>query len=116
MSAQEASAWAAKLDLAGMEQKLSDLEVWVAERDDRAVGWGAIRGDALDGLYTAPEAARQGIGGGLLAMLERLMRERGVRVVNAEASSNAKDFYLRRGYRIAGARTPDGAWPIAKHL
>ncbi len=49
-------------------------------------------------------------------MLERLMRERGVRIIRAEASSNARDFYLRRGYRTEGARTPGGAWPIAKHL
>ena len=49
-------------------------------------------------------------------MLEWLIRERGARTIRAEASSNAKDFYLKRGYRMTGARTAKGAWPIAKHL
>ncbi|WP_028346698.1 hypothetical protein [Bradyrhizobium murdochi] len=32
MTAADAQAWAAKLTRAGMEQKLRELEVWVAER------------------------------------------------------------------------------------
>ncbi len=37
-------------------------------------------------------------------------------VVEAEASSNALTFYLRRGYRANGQQTAGGAWPIAKAL
>ena len=59
-----------------MERKLRELEVWVAELDGIVVGWGAIRGDMLEGLYAAPEFAGQGVGAGLLDMLEGLMRER----------------------------------------
>jgi putative acetyltransferase len=44
------------------------------------------------------------------------MLERGAHVVCAEASSNAKAFYLQRGYRLTGAQTPKGAWPIEKQL
>ena len=87
-----------------------------ASIDDVIVGWGAIRGDVLEGLYTAPEYAGQGVGAGLLDRLEALMRGRGVDAVCAEASSNAKAFYLRRGYRETGPQTPVGAWPIAKQL
>jgi putative acetyltransferase len=116
MPAGEAIAWAAKLTPAGMEQKLLELEIWVAEVDGIAVGWGAIRGDYLEGLYTAPEFARQGIGAGLLAKLEDLMSARGVGEVRAEASSNARQFYLQRGYRATAPQAPDGAWPIAKRL
>ena len=58
-----------------------------------------IPGDRLEGLYTAPEFAGQGIGAGLLAMLEGLMRDWQFPAVRAEASLNARDFYLRRGYR-----------------
>jgi putative acetyltransferase len=116
MPAEEAETWAAQLGLAGMEQKLRELEIWVAEVDGKVAGWGAIRGHLLEGLYTAPEFAGRGVGAGLLVMLERRMRERGVRILCAEASSNARDFYLRHGYGITGAQTPKGAWPIAKHL
>jgi putative acetyltransferase len=116
MPVAEAQAWASQLTPARMEQKLRELEVWVAELDGAVVGWGAIRGDMLESLYAAPEFAGQGVGAGLLGMLEGLMRDRGFPSVHAEASPNARDFYLRRGYRAAGPRTPKGAWPIAKEL
>jgi putative acetyltransferase len=112
----EATAWAAKLTLSGMERKLRELEVWAAELDGVIVGWGAIRGDRLEGLYVAAEFAGQGIGAELLDRLEGLMRDREFPSVRAEVSSNARGFYLRRGYRATGPQTPDGAWPIAKEL
>jgi len=112
----EAQAWAAKLTPARMEQKLRELEVWAAELDGVVVGWGTIRGDVLEGLYAAPEFAGQGVGAGLLGMLEGLIRDRGFPSVHAEASPNARDFYLRRGYRATGPQTPKGAWPITKAL
>ena len=116
MPATEAEAWAAQLTLSGMERKLHELEIWIAERGGIVAGWGAIRGDMLEGLYAAPESAGQGVGGGLLDRLEGLMRGRGIQAVQAEASSNARDFYLRRGYRAKGPQTPKGAWPIAKEF
>ena len=114
MPAAEAQAWASKLTLRGMEQKLDELEVWVAERSGIVTGWGAIRGDKLEGLYAAPEFAGQGVGAGMLDMLERLMRDREFPSVRLEASSNARGFYLRRGYRATGPQTPQGAWPMVK--
>lgn len=116
MAANEAEVWAAKLSLAGMEQKLRDLEIWVAELDRIVAGWGAIRGGYLEGLYTAPEFAGRGVGGDLLDMLERLMRGRGIAAVEAEASPNALAFYVRRGYRENGPQAGNGAWPITKTL
>ena len=116
MSVEDATAWAKKLTLSGMERKLREFEIWIAELDGVMAGWGAIRGDVLEELYTAPEYAGQGVGAALLDRLEALMRGRGVAAVRAEASSNAKAFYLRRGYRQTGPQTPVGAWPITKQL
>ena len=116
LPAGEAEAWAGKLTLAGMERKLRELEIRVVELDGVMAGWGAIRGDTLEGLYTAPQFAGRGMASAMLARLEGLMVERGVAAVHAEASSNAKEFYLRRGYRISGPQTAEGAWPIAKRL
>ena len=112
----DAEAWAIKLTPSGMEQKICEFEIWIAGLDGVIAGWGAIRGDVLEGLYTAPEYAGQRIGAALLDRLEALMRGRGVDAVRAEASSNAKAFYLRRGYRETGPQTPVGAWPITKQL
>ena len=116
MSVAEAEAWAATLTAAGMEKKLRELEIWVAEVGDTVVAWGAIRGDRLEGLYTDPIFAGRGIGTELLRLLESLMRKRGTLIVRAEASLNAVEFYLRRGYEPTGVRTPDGAQPISKRL
>ena len=116
MSAAQVSAWAADLTAGGMRRKIRDLEIWIAEHRDAVVGWGAIRGDQLEGLYTDPAFAGRGIGTALLAMLETLMRERGVAAVCAEASLNAEAFYLRRGYKSIGPRPPEGARPIIKWL
>ena len=116
MPVAEARTWAAQLTPSGMEQKLRELEVWVAEQGRVLAAWGAIRDDYLEGLYTAPEWAGRGVGSGLLAMLERLIRKRQFPSVRAEASSNALAFYLRRGYRANGPQVPNGAWPIVKVL
>jgi putative acetyltransferase len=116
MPVADAEAWAKKLTPAGMAQKLREFEIWIAERDDVIAGWGAIRGDVLEQLYTAPEYAGQGIGAALLDRLEALVRGRGIDAIHAEASSNAKAFYLRRGYRETGPQTAVGAWPITKQF
>ena len=116
MTVEQVDAWAARLSLAGMELKLREFEIWVADFVGRVAGWGAIRGDRLEGLYISPEFAGRGVGAALLAMLEGLMQARGFRAACAEASSNAREFYLRRGYRAAGPQTSEGAWPIAKPL
>ena len=114
MTVAQAQAWAAKLTLAGMERKLRELEIWVVELDDIVAGWGAIRGGYLEGLYTAPPFAGRGVGAGLLDMLERLMRERGVEAVEADASSNALAFYIRRGYGRTALKRLTGPGPLRK--
>ncbi|MBR1224611.1 MULTISPECIES: GNAT family N-acetyltransferase [unclassified Bradyrhizobium] len=116
MSIANAEAWAAQLNLAGMERKLREQEIWIAEAEGVVAGWGGIRGDTLESLYTAPEYAGQGVGAALLDRLEGLMRGRGFETVRAEASPNAMGFYLRRGYRVTDSLTPVGAWPIARQL
>jgi putative acetyltransferase len=116
MSMAEAASWAEKLTVAGMERKIYEQEIWVAEVSETVVGWGAIRGDRVEGLYTDPEFAGRGIGTELLGLLEALIRGRGISAVCVEASSNAEVFYLRRGYERTGTRTSEGAQPIRKRL
>ena len=116
MSIEEAARWAEELTVAGMERKICELEIWVAEVSEKVVSWGAIRGDQLEGLYTDPQFASQGIGTELLRMLEELMQKSGISAVRAEASSNAEAFYLRRGYERTAPPTSKGAQPIRKRL
>src|SRR5713226_3116124 len=62
MSVAQAEIWAANLTVTGMERKIRELEIWIVELNDTVVGWGAIRGGQLEGLYTAPEFVGRGIG------------------------------------------------------
>jgi putative acetyltransferase len=116
MSVVEAETWAATLAMEGMERKLRELEIWVAQVNGTVVGWGAIRGDRLEGLYTDPELAGGGVGTELLTLLEALMRARGVTTVMLDSSANAEAFYCKRGYAPVGPRMPDGAQPMRKRL
>jgi len=63
-----------------------------------------------------PEFAGQGIGTELLTLVERLMRERGIKAMQLEASLNAAQFYRRRGFEPTGSRSSDGAIPMSKEL
>jgi putative acetyltransferase len=116
LPAGQAEAWVAKHTLARMERKISEFEIWVAELSGNLAGWGAIGGDYLEGLYTAPEFAGCGVASHMLVRLEGLLRNRGIPAMRADASSNARDFYLRRGFRLTGPQGPAGTWPIEKRL
>jgi putative acetyltransferase len=116
MSVAEVETWVATLTVEGMERKLRELEIWVAEVNGTVVGWGAIRGDRLEGLYSDPELAGRGVGTALLGLLEALLRARGIATVMLDASTNAEEFYRTRGYEPVGLRTSDGAQPMRKRL
>jgi putative acetyltransferase len=116
MSVAEAKAWAATLTVEGMERKLRELEIWVAQVNGAVIGWGAIRDNRLEGLYSDPVFAGRGIGTELLGLLEALMRVRGIATVILDSSANAEKFYCKRGYVPVGHRTPEGAQPMRKRL
>jgi putative acetyltransferase len=116
MSVSKAEMWAANLTVQGMDRKIREMEIWVVELNSRVVGWGAIRGDRLEGLYMDPDFAGQGMGTALLTRLEGLMRGRDILTIRAEASLNAEDFYLRRGYQPVGPRVAEETRPLTKRL
>ena len=116
MTLAQAEAWAANMTVQGMERRFYDAEIWLAESTGTILGWIAFRGEYLDGLYIKPEFAGQGIGTELLTLVERLMRERGIKAMQLEASLNAAQFYRRRGFEPTGSRSSDGAIPMSKEL
>jgi putative acetyltransferase len=116
MPTAHAEAWASTLTIEGMEHRFLDAEIWVAETGDTVTGWIAIRGDYIDGLYINPRYARQNVGTELLRLAEGLMKERGIPVIRLEASVNAAQFYLRRGFAPTSIPAPDEAIPMEKRL
>jgi hypothetical protein len=109
MSIAEAASWAEKLTVAGMQWKISELEIWVAEIGAKVVGVGCNSRRPVGGAVHGPCRPR------LPSLLEGLMRGRGILAARAEASANA-EFYLGRGYERTDSRTLEGPQPIRKRL
>lgn len=79
---------------------LAREEVWVAEADDRVVGFAALATrdglDFLEHLYVAPDHQRRGIGDALFAAAQRC-RPDGLRWWVFQRNDRARRFYERRG-------------------
>ena len=98
--------------------------MWVLLLDgDRCTGWGILHTVALphynfpelEDLYIAPELRNRGHGGFLLAEIEALARDRGLKGVslgvNPDENPDARRFYERHGYRHdGGGRRLDGVY------
>ena len=76
----------------------------VAELEGTLVGFGSLAAPAreLRGVYVVASAARRGVGGSIVAELERLASVRGVTSLELIAPLNAEKFFARRGYRVVG--------------
>ncbi len=91
--------------------------VWVYEVDGDVVGWVSVTANTIDGLYSSPQHARQGIGTRLLRFVEAELERLGFTEVTLEASVNSEAFYRRRGYEAAGPRPRDSeALPMSRRL
>jgi GNAT superfamily N-acetyltransferase len=99
-----------------MNDVISTKTLWVASTESAVVGWVGVEGPRVVGLYVEPSYVRRGIGSRLLAFAEDQLLRRGVRVVELEASWNAEDFYVRRGYEPTSDRPADSARPMQKVL
>jgi GNAT superfamily N-acetyltransferase len=116
LSTHQADDWAMRRDLTWMNDVISTKTLWVAFTGSTVTGWVAVEERGIIGLYVDPVCACRGIGSRLLAFAEDQLLLRGVRIVELEASRNAEEFYLRRGYQPTAERSVDGARPMQKLL
>jgi putative acetyltransferase len=103
MSMAESQKWAGSVPIHAMENRFQDAELWIAETNGITMGWIAIHGNYIDGLYTHPQFAGLGVGSGLLAFAETVLKERGIETVRLDSSVNAEEFCLHRGYEPTGS-------------
>ncbi|MEO8396320.1 MAG: GNAT family N-acetyltransferase [Chloroflexota bacterium] len=115
ISPEEAEKWARQVAANRFTRAIQDHEVWVAV-ETRVIGWIEIDHNCIAGLYVSPDCARSGIGSALLAHAENSIETSGCTAVYLDASQNALDFYLRRGYLRAGAPHANGEHPLRKAL
>lgn len=115
LSQEEAETWARQITEERMRRALREHEVWVAE-DEVVIGWVEIDQDRIAALYVSPNNAYRGVGSALLAFAEISIFHAGHRTVQLEASRNALNFYIRRGYFQCGPPDTEEAYPLRKDL
>src|SRR5450755_922378 len=85
----------------------------IATLQNSPVGFAALKGaDHIDMLYVHPGVAGQGVASMLCDALEKLAGGRGAKSLTVDASDNAQEFFLKRGY-VAKQRntvTVNGEW------
>ena len=95
---------------------IENHEVWIAIKEEEAIGWIEIAQDTIKGLYVQPDSSFGGIGSSLLRHAEGRILSMGFPIALLDASSNAEKFYRRRGYKPLSGRTAEDALPMVKVL
>jgi putative acetyltransferase len=115
LSWEEAEKWATQVAPDRIVRAIRDHDVWVAV-DEGEIGWIEVDRDRVAALYVSPSCSCRGVGSALLALAETYIRSSGYLTAHLDASQNALDFYLRRGYVRCGPPNSDGAFPLTKEL
>jgi len=94
------AAWAsAAEDEAAFGKRLAGQLTLIASLENSPVGFASLRGaDHVDLLYVHPSAILRGVGAMLCDALEKLAGARGAKLLTADVSDNAQEFFLKRGY------------------
>jgi putative acetyltransferase len=85
----------------------------VATLQNSPVGFAALKGaDHIAMLYVHPSAVGQGVASMLCDALEKLAGGRGAKALTVDASDNAQEFFLKRGYvgKQRNTVTVNGEW------
>jgi putative acetyltransferase len=94
-------------------KRLASQLTLIASLQNSPVGFASLKGaDHIDMLYVHPSAAGQGVASMLIEALEKLAGGRGAKALTVDASDNATEFFLKRGY-VANQRntvTVNGEW------
>jgi putative acetyltransferase len=99
-SESQQQAWASAAD--DEEQfgkRLAGQLTLIATLRNSPVGFASLKGaDQIDMLYVHPSAAGQGVASMLCEALEKLAGGRGAKALTVDASDNATEFFIKRGY------------------
>lgn len=90
--------------------------IWLADGDDRLVGFLAIEGSYIDRLYVHPSCQRGGVGAELLAKARELS-PRGLELHTHQQNVAACTFYEKHGFRPArfGTSGPPESMPDVEY-
>ncbi len=111
--AQQEAWMAAADDEAEFGKRLASELTLVATQEGLPVGFASLKGkDHIDLLYVHPGAVGQGVASALCDALEKLAGARGAKSLTVDASDNAAEFFLKRGYEARQRNTVslNGEW------
>ena len=99
-SPDEIEAWCGHRSAASFFEPIEHKLVIVETSRDHINGFGQLdlSTRTIDAIYVAPDSARRGIGGQLLAELEAHAHAAGLSELRLESSLNAVAFYAQAGY------------------
>ena len=107
-------AWASAADdEVQFGKRLAGELTLIATLQNSPVGFASLKGaDHIDMLYVHPSAVGQGVASMLCDALEKLAGGRGAKSLTVDASDNATDFFLKRGYdaKQRNTVTINGEW------
>ena len=107
-------AWAAVADdEEAFGMRLASELTLVATIDGSPVGFASLKGkDHVDLLYVHPGAVGQGVAASLCDAMEKLAAARGAKSLTVDASDNAAEFFVKRGYEAKQRNTVslNGEW------
>lgn len=113
-SESQQEAWAAAADdEVEFGKRLASGLTLVATLDGSPVGFASLKGkDHVDLLYVHPAAVGQGVAATLCDALEKLAAARGAKSLTVDASDNAAEFFVKRGYEARQRNTVslNGEW------
>jgi putative acetyltransferase len=82
-------------------ERMRKRVVFVADEDGQPIGFIQFEPpDHIDMTYVHPERQRIGVASALLAELEKEARNRGVAILNVEASVTSRPFFAARGFEV----------------
>ena len=107
-------AWASAADDEEQFGKCLASEITlIATLEHSPVGFASLKGTGhVDMLYVHPGVVGQGVASMLCDALEKLAGSRGAKSLSVDASDNAQDFFLKRGYvgKQRNTVTVNGEW------
>jgi GNAT superfamily N-acetyltransferase len=78
--------------------RIANDTVLVGEICGRLCGTAGLNGDAVKGVFVAPDMHGRGVGGALLREIERLANRRNLDELRLQSSITAVGFYQRHGF------------------
>lgn len=105
---EQIQAWAPRdLDPDIWEAKMRDIQPYVAELDDRAVGYADLQPDGyIDHFFISGRHPRQGIGARLMSHLIAEAHSKGIEELTSDVSRAAQPFYRKFGFEVVEQRQP----------